>query len=209
MTGGTEDLILSFILDLEFWSSLERHIRELADLKRESRDTVVLQNDLPEKVLIAFLVVLHFHDGAALMLMARLKKTIPFFPQLRICFEGQQKSDLDPATDFPGRGRGITAIACKIVKTPPKLASDAFESLILLSRTMDATPTALMFQVQRLKELIEADTASKVFSDLFIERVNHLSIVFHCAKQINLYQPWAAGFRTKLKTWRGSAEADG
>jgi hypothetical protein len=86
MTGGTEDLILSFILDLEFWSSLERYIRELADLERESRDTIVLQNDLPEKLLIAFLVVLHFLDGAALMLMARLKKTIIFSPQLRIFF---------------------------------------------------------------------------------------------------------------------------
>jgi hypothetical protein len=207
MTGGTEDLILSSILDLEFWSSLERYIRELADLERESRDTIVLQNDLPEKLLIAFLVVLHFLDGAALMLMARLKKTIIFSPQLRIFFEGQQKSDLDPATDFPGRRRGstgITAIACKIVKNPPKLASDAFESLMLLSRTVDATPTALMFQVQRLKELIESDIASKVFSDLFIERVNHLSIVFHCANQINLYQLWAAGFRTKLKTHGGA-----
>jgi hypothetical protein len=74
---------------------------------------------------------------------------------------------------------------------------------MLLSRTVDATPTALMFQVQRLKELIESDTASKVFSHLFIERVNHLSIVFHCENQINLYQPWAAGFRTKLKTHGG------
>jgi hypothetical protein len=68
-------------------------------------------------------------------------------------------------------------------------------------------PSQLLYHLQRLQRIVEADTSCEIYTGLFQDNVSSLYMIFHCMDQINLYYPWAKIFELHIGLWHGRIDA--
>ncbi|KAF2657688.1 hypothetical protein K491DRAFT_654535 [Lophiostoma macrostomum CBS 122681] len=177
-------------ISLEIWSELLTQVKGLRALQVKYQNEISPDSDLPEEYLNALLTFHHYIKQGAKGTKGELKHVAVASPPLRQFYERT-----------PPRDTNSNMIQVRSRSTKPeKTAAELLWLLrVLWEDGQDLSVIGFTNIVDELGRLIQSETKTKdLLSSYMMDIVSDLSVFSEATRQLNIYQPWAAGFEDAL-----------